>query len=102
MDALVYGGHRPSSILISRFILNLRQVDHNLVQQSDTSFSLDVQFATQTRSSRSLPRSLEPFVQPVHVNVEEEEGYMEGIPATKMDLGYNQESVVVSEPEVEG
>ena len=41
-------------------------------------------------------------MQPVHVNVEEEEGYMEGIPATKMDLGYNQESVVVSEPEVEG
>ena len=42
-----------------------------LSQHSDTSVSLDMHFSMQARSGRSLPRSLEPFAQPVHVDVRE-------------------------------
>ena len=88
---------RLSSILSSRFILNLRQVNHDLAHGSETSVSLDIQFITQARSGRSLPRSLEPFIQPLHVNIEENEGNTEDIPAMNINTGNNQESLVALE-----
>ena len=64
---------RLSSILVSQFILNLRQVNHSLAHCSDPSISLDVQLSLQTQSGQSLPRSLAPFGQLVHVDNAEED-----------------------------
>ncbi|TBU51924.1 hypothetical protein BD310DRAFT_941279 [Dichomitus squalens] len=58
-----------SSILISRFILNLRQVHYDAAHQSDASVSLVIHFTGQVQSGiRLLPRSLASFAQPVHVD----------------------------------
>ena len=62
--------NRVSPILISRFVLNLQQVHCALARQSEASFSLNVQFAMQTQSGNSLPRSLMAFAAPVHVSTE--------------------------------
>ena len=59
---------RLSSILISRFILNLRQVNRRSAHHSDASVSFDIQFAMRTRSQRSLPPSLALLAEPVHAN----------------------------------
>ena len=84
------------SILISRFILNLRQVNHDLAHRSETCVSLDIQFGPQTPTSRSLPRSLEPFMQPLHVDIEDE-GDMEYIPILDLDGNDSEESLGASE-----
>ncbi|EJF57155.1 hypothetical protein DICSQDRAFT_174213 [Dichomitus squalens LYAD-421 SS1] len=55
-----------TAILISRFILNLRQVNYDAAHPSDASVSLGVLF-TQSRPGPSLPRSLLSFAEPVHV-----------------------------------
>ena len=91
---------RLSSILVSRFILNLRQVNHDLAHGSDTSISLDMHFTIPTRSGRSLPYYIQPFAQPVHINFEEEEGDMEYITAVDQDKEQSQELRVISNPEI--
>ena len=53
-----------------------------LSQHSDTSVSLDMQFSMQARSGRSLPRSIEPFAQPVHVDVREVDEDMDDVTST--------------------
>ena len=75
---------RLSSILISHFILNLHQVNRDLAHHSNASISLNIQLVIQTGSGRSLPYSLEPFAQPVHVDIEEEE-ILEDVSAMRMD-----------------
>ena len=56
---------------------------------------------TQTQSGRSLPRSLEPFAQPVHVDFDGEEEDMGDIPAIELGLRKNQESHLIPRSELE-
>ncbi|TBU22735.1 hypothetical protein BD311DRAFT_126376 [Dichomitus squalens] len=58
-----------TSILLSRFILSLRQVDYDSARQSDASASLAIHFATQVQSGNcSLPRSFASLAEPVHLD----------------------------------
>ena len=91
---------RLSSILVSRFILNLRQVNYDLAHGSVTSVSLEMHFTIPTRSGRSLPHFIQPFAQPVHYSLEEEEEDTEHISAMDQDKKQYQELRVICNPEI--
>ena len=84
-----------TSILASRFILNLRQINHDLAHRSDPSVSLSVHFAAQTQPIRSLPRSLQLLAQPVHCDIEDVEGDTEEISTLDTNIDQTEESPVI-------
>ena len=88
------------SILISRFILNLRQVNYDLAHGSVTSVSLSMHFTIPTRSGRSLPHFIQPFAQPVHYSFEEEDEDTEHISDMDQDKKQYQELRVICNPEI--
>ena len=91
---------RLSSILISHFILNLHQANRRLAYPSEATVSLDIQFLTQRQSRYSLPRSLQPFAQPVHIDVEEE-GAMDTA-AIDVEIDQSLNIHAVSESDISG
>ncbi|TBU65594.1 hypothetical protein BD310DRAFT_836540 [Dichomitus squalens] len=87
-------GDALSPILISRFILSLRQVNQDATQHSNASKSMGLQFSVQTPSGHSLPRSLASLAEPVCMNPEDAD--MEWEHEAAVDAVTNKEDTVTS------